>query len=175
MKPIYEQCVRVLKDGGLFSMWQSTLYFKNFWNWFGDNIHIYISCKNFVQLRNTPINYGYDPVIMFYKDGGKPLIPKDKRRSLDFFISNTSKYIRDKTALEKLHPCPRPLDVVVAIIDNFTIENGKILDPFMGSGTTGVACVKTKRNFTGIEIDAKYYAIAEKRIAITQQQLGLEI
>ena len=50
---------------------------------------------------------------------------------------------------------------------------GTILDPFMGSGTTGVACVQTGRNFIGIEIDADYYAIAEKRIAEAQMQPAL--
>jgi len=44
----------------------------------------------------------------------------------------------------------------------------------MGSGTTGVACVKTGRNFIGIEIDQDYYAIAEKRIAEAQMQPRLE-
>ena len=48
-----------------------------------------------------------------------------------------------------------------------------ILDPFMGSGTTGVACVQTGRNFIGIEIDPTYFAIAEKRIKEAQMQPAL--
>ena len=47
-------------------------------------------------------------------------------------------------------------------------EGATILDPFMGSGTTGVACVQTGRNFIGIEIDRNYYEIAEKRIKEAQ-------
>ena len=54
-------------------------------------------------------------------------------------------------------------------------KGGTVLDPFMGSGTTGVACVQTGRNFIGIEIDPNYYAIAEKRIKEAQMQLRLEI
>ena len=50
-----------------------------------------------------------------------------------------------------------------------------ILDPFMGSGTTGVACVQTGRNFIGIEIEPKYFEIAEKRIKDAQQQMRLPI
>ena len=50
-----------------------------------------------------------------------------------------------------------------------------ILDPFMGSGTTGVACVQTGRNFIGIEIEPKYYEIAEKRIAEAQLQMRMPI
>jgi tRNA G10 N-methylase Trm11 len=45
------------------------------------------------------------------------------------------------------------------------LSNGTILDPFCGSGTTGVACVQTGRRFIGIEIDEKYAAIARRRIA----------
>lgn len=46
-----------------------------------------------------------------------------------------------------------------------SLENHLILDPFMGSGTTGVACVRTGRRFIGIEIDPGYFEIARKRIA----------
>ena len=56
----------------------------------------------------------------------------------------------------------------------FTEDQNIILDPFMGSGTTGVACVKTGRNFIGIEIDEGYFKIAEKRIAEAQMQPRLE-
>lgn len=51
-----------------------------------------------------------------------------------------------------------------------------VFDPFMGSGTTGVACAQTGRNFIGCEIDAGYFAIAEQRIAEArlQPRLGLE-
>ena len=45
-----------------------------------------------------------------------------------------------------------------------TDENDTILDCFMGSGTTGVACVNTNRNFIGIELDDNYFKIAEERI-----------
>ena len=50
-----------------------------------------------------------------------------------------------------------------------------VLDPFMGSGTTGVACMQTGRRFIGIEIDPTYYAIAEKRIRQAESQLLLGI
>jgi site-specific DNA-methyltransferase (adenine-specific) len=56
-----------------------------------------------------------------------------------------------------------------------THEGDTILDPFMGSGTTGVACVQTGRNFIGCEIDPTYFAIAERRIKEAQEQLKLEL
>lgn len=72
------------------------------------------------------------------------------------------------------HPTPKPVGVMEWIIYQATEPGATILDPFMGSGTTGVACVKTDRNFIGIEIDPDYYAIAEKRIAEAQMQPILE-
>jgi site-specific DNA-methyltransferase (adenine-specific) len=71
------------------------------------------------------------------------------------------------------HPCPKPFKLLKWIVENFVDEGDTILDPFMGSGTTGVACVKTGRNFIGVEIDEGYYKIAERRIAEAQMQLPL--
>jgi DNA modification methylase len=59
------------------------------------------------------------------------------------------------------------------IIADFTNPGDTILDPFMGSGTTGVACVKTGRNFIGMELDKGYYDIAQRRIEQAQMQLPL--
>lgn len=62
------------------------------------------------------------------------------------------------------HPTIKPLNITEKIIRNSSKENNTILDPFMGSGTTGVACINTNRDFIGIELDKKYYKIAEERI-----------
>ena len=61
-----------------------------------------------------------------------------------------------------LHPCQKPDAVIVWATTLVTGET--ILDPFMGSGTTGVACVRTGRRFCGIEISPEYFAIAVRRI-----------
>ena len=58
----------------------------------------------------------------------------------------------------------------IELIDQFSRPNDTIFDPFMGSGTTGVACVQLGRNFIGCEIDPKYFAIAEKRIREAERQ-----
>jgi site-specific DNA-methyltransferase (adenine-specific) len=62
------------------------------------------------------------------------------------------------------HPCPKPLEWAEKQVSMFVCEGSTILDPFMGSGTTGVACVKTGRKFVGIELDKGYFDIAVKRI-----------
>lgn len=73
------------------------------------------------------------------------------------------------------HPTQKPLAIVRPFIERFTDEGQTILDPFMGSGTTGVACVQTGRNFIGIELDKGYFAISQRRIADAQAQLSLEL
>ena len=71
------------------------------------------------------------------------------------------------------HPCPKPLEWATQQISVLVPSIATILDPFMGSGTTGVACVRTGRNFIGCEIDPGYYAIAQKRIADEQAKTAL--
>ena len=62
------------------------------------------------------------------------------------------------------HPTIKPLDIIENLIINSSQENDTILDCFMGSGTTGVACIKLNRNFIGIELDENYFNIAKERI-----------
>lgn len=63
-----------------------------------------------------------------------------------------------------LHPTQKPISLIEFMIKTYTNENETILDNTMGSGSTGVACKNTNRNFIGIEKDDKYFEIAEKRI-----------
>jgi len=65
---------------------------------------------------------------------------------------------------ERLHPHEKPVELMERCI-NFLLGGQTILDPFMGSGTTGVAAVRAGRKFVGIEKDEGYFAIACKRIA----------
>ncbi len=74
-----------------------------------------------------------------------------------------------------LHPTQKPIALMKWCIEMFTQEGDTILDPFMGSGTTGVACVQTGRNFIGIEIDEGYFNIAKKRIEQAQMQIRMPI
>ena len=60
---------------------------------------------------------------------------------------------------------PLPIELMTRMIKNSTREGEVVLDCFMGSGTTGVACMNTKRRFIGIEIEEKFYMIAEQSIA----------
>lgn len=75
---------------------------------------------------------------------------------------NIFRFARTKNAL---HPTQKPVDLMEYLIGKFSDEGHTILDPFMGSGTTGVAAINTGRRFIGIERDQTYYTTAAGRIA----------
>jgi DNA modification methylase len=74
----------------------------------------------------------------------------------------------------RVHPTQKPVALLEYLIKTYTVENETVLDFTMGSGSTGVACANTNRQFIGIELDEKYFAIAEKRIneALAAKQSG---
>lgn len=67
--------------------------------------------------------------------------------------------------VDKEHPATFPLQLPLNCILLSTNKGDIVLDPFMGSGTTGIACVKTNRNFIGIELDETYFEISKKRLS----------
>lgn len=73
------------------------------------------------------------------------------------------KFKRD-TLKSNLHPTQKPVALLEQLIKTFTNENDTVLDNCMGSGSTGVACINTNRNFIGIELDENYYRIAKRRL-----------
>ena len=78
------------------------------------------------------------------------------------YKSNILKYKKDYNGY---HPTQKPILLLEDLIKTFSNENDLIVDLTMGSGSTGVACVNTNRNFIGIELDENYFKIAEQRIS----------
>lgn len=74
------------------------------------------------------------------------------------------------------HPTEKPVRLMTELVEDFTNPGDLILDPFMGSGTTGVACVRLGRRFIGIEINPVYFDIARRRISdeLKRPRLNLE-
>ena len=73
------------------------------------------------------------------------------------------------------HPCPKPIEWMLWAVNRASLFDELVLDPFMGSGTTGVACAKLGRKFIGIEIDPDYFEIACRRIEEAYRQPDLFI
>lgn len=97
------------------------------------------------------------------------------------FGGNTDRYPRTNIVFKSdkqtgyYHSTQKPVALMEYLIKTYTENNETVLDFTMGSGTTGVACVNTNRNFIGMELDDKYFEIAKARIneAITAKQLQL--
>ena len=112
---------------------------------------------------------------------GKPYIAISGRASTNYdtkwskeqlTINNGTRYPRDIQKFphdkEKLHPTQKPVALLEYLIKTYTTEGETVLDNCMGSGSTGVACVNTNRKFIGIELDQKYFEIAQNRLAQTK-------
>jgi DNA modification methylase len=93
--------------------------------------------------------------VLFY--GQQPQLAQGAR--LGTTITSTA------TAEKNGHPCPKPIEWMRWLVDLCSLPEETVFDPFMGSGTTGVACVEKGRPFVGIELDAGYFQIACERIA----------
>ena len=63
-----------------------------------------------------------------------------------------------------LHPTMKPLALMEWLVKTYTNEGDTVIDPFMGSGTTGLACARLNRKFIGIELEPEYYKMAIERI-----------
>jgi site-specific DNA-methyltransferase (adenine-specific) len=79
-------------------------------------------------------------------------------------------FSRDDAGIGSLHPTQKPVSLYEYLIRTYTNPDDTVLDICMGSGTTGVACVKTQRNFIGCELKPEYFEIAQRRIAEAQLQ-----
>jgi DNA modification methylase len=143
-------------------VWQSATNIRLLTKFFPREWRLFIAAKNFVQMRPTPMQWCYDPVLVWWTAGEKPWSAGTATR--DFHIANTAPVVASPDNLEKKHPCPRPLDQVQHIVTQWCRPESIVLDLFMGSGTTGVACIRTGRRFIGVEIEPKYCQIAVERM-----------
>lgn len=75
---------------------------------------------------------------------------------------------------QRLHPTQKPVALLEYLVKTYSNEGETVLDNCMGSGSTGVACVNTGRNFIGMEIDPGYFDIATKRINESQNLRKME-
>ena len=92
------------------------------------------------------------------------IIRKPKEEQWYKYPTNILNIKKDTKRNGKSHPTQKPIALMEYLIKTYTNENETVLDFTMGSGSTGVACVNTNRNFIGIEMDDKYFNIADQRI-----------
>ena len=139
----------------------------------------------------------YNPQFQEYKDSTKQRFKNDGRVNRSKQIENSTNQIQDglkgvesEVKLNRgkypesvqyfksvhtangtrLHPTQKPVKLLEYLIKTYSNENDTVLDFTMGSGSTGVACMNTNRNFIGIEIDTNYYEIANDRLNKANKQ-----
>lgn len=191
LNKLWEQYNRIIKDNGAIVLFSQMPFsaelvhsnlnlFKYEWIWQKEN------GTGFLNAKKMPLKI-HENIEIFYKKtptynpqmrkGFKPYACKQGRGSSSWnYNENFGGYVTENNGerypidviKEKrengLHPTQKPVALLEYLIKTYTNENETVLDNCMGSGSTGVACINTNRNFIGIELDEKYFEIAKKRI-----------
>ncbi len=167
---VLDELVRVMKGINIY-IWcnvrQIPMYIKYF--------NLQLKCKLEIVIWNKtnpmPL-YGNTYMndkeyCLYFRNGGycKPASYEDAKT---VYVSKSN--IEDKRLYE--HPTIKPLELIRKMIRNSSKENDVVLDCFLGSGTTVVACILEHRNYIGFEINKKYYDMSNKRINEAKKNLG---
>ena len=147
---------RVLKDTGHAYIMSNNKNLKNMLMEIenvGFNIY-----KTLIWAKNSPITN------MYYMDSHEYIIFCRKGKAKRINNCGTKSVLNVDNPRNKVHPTEKPVELMEVLITNSSQEGELVFDPFMGSGTTGVACLNTNRNFIGIELDETYFNIAKERI-----------
>lgn len=156
---LFNEFKRILKPDGhlyIFGCWQTGDKFKQ-------ELEKYFKIKNkIIWVKNNWTagdlfwTYGQSYEEIWYATNGRKKLNGKRDRDCLFYNRVAGK--------NQLHLNQKPVELIEFIINKSSIENDTVLDCFMGSGSTGVACLNTNRNFIGIELDEGYFNIAKKRI-----------
>lgn len=121
---------------------------------------------SWMSASNPVLRDLHEYILIFSKDRfDRPLKGKSTIARDDFLSSTTSIWnISPESAKRIGHPAPFPVSLVEKLINLYTFEYDVVLDPFMGSGSTAVAAIKTNRTFVGYETDAKYIELCYDRV-----------
>ena len=193
-KPMWEQLSRIIKPNGAILLFgsepfSSALRMSNIKNYKYDWVWEKSKATNFLNAKKQPLR-AKENILVFYKKQPtyNPQMTKGKSYNKGIRKKQTkddvygsfnqtevksegNRYPRDvlyfktaETEGKTFHKTQKPVKLMEYLIKTYTNENETVLDFTMGSGTTGVACVNTNRNFIGIELDETYFNIAEERI-----------
>lgn len=159
---ILEDFVRVLKKINIY-IWCNHKQIPQYLNFFVGKYDCKFDIIIWNKINPAPLfNNKYltdKEFCLYFRRGGycNPMTYEDAKT-----VFYQSLNVKDKKKFK--HPTIKPLNIIETLIKNSSKEKEIILDPFMGSGTTGEACKLLGRDFIGIELDEKYFKIAEQRI-----------
>ena len=159
---------RVLKDGSHFYIMTNHINLQNMLNICTENGFHFI--KSLIWNKGNKIMgqfymSQFEYILFFRKGKGKKI---NKCGTAD--ILNIPNKKTKGSDGKNLHDTEKPVELMKVLIENSSQENQIVLDPFMGSGTTAIACINTNRNYIGFEIDPDYYEAALERMRIHMQQ-----
>lgn len=163
MKRLVTEATRIT-DGGPCFVWQSPMYADRWHEFFPKGFRIVAACKIYPpRADGRPTCLSWDPVI-FWSRRSKVYheLPRD------WHVSDLTRYggYPDGSPV----PCPRPLEQVLYFCES--VRARSVLDPFLGSGTTGVAALLAGKTFVGVEQDKVYFDYACRRIERTWREIG---
>lgn len=139
--------------------------------------YIMINPRNLAELQTKAekVGFKFQQILIWQKNNATPnkyylnayemilMLRKGKAKNINHMGTKNILQINNIIGNKK-HPTEKPVELMEILIDNSTGGGQVVLDPFMGSGSTGVACKNLGRDFIGMEIDEKYFKIAEERI-----------
>ena len=149
-----------------------------------DGSHCYIMTNNtnLIEMLNTLTNVGFHFIKSLIWDKGNKIMGQYYMSQFEYIlflrkgkgikinncgtsdiISVPNKKTKDENN-KNLHDTEKPIELMKILIENSSKIGDIVLDPFMGIGSTGIACVETNRKFIGFEIDEKYFYISKERI-----------
>lgn len=165
-------------------------YASEFYRVLKDGSHCYIMTNhiNLIHILNTFTANGFHFIKSLIWDKGNKIMGQYYMSQFEYILffrkgkgikinncgtsdilSVPNKKLKDTNG-KNLHDTEKPVDLMKILIENSSAENELVLDPFMGIGSTGIACMNTNRNFIGIELDQKYFEIAKERIYKAQHE-----
>lgn len=159
LKKTFELCYEILKDTGAFYCFCNS----NQVDFFKQEIEKHFKFKNIlIWVKNNWTAgdlkgaYAKQTEFIIYAVKGRHIL--NGKRDVDVL------YFNRITGKKQLHQNQKPVRLIEYLIKKSSNEDDMVFDCFMGSGTTGVACMNTGRNFIGVELDKEYFKIAEERI-----------
>lgn len=161
-KDYFQDLYRILKKGSILYIMCNNKNLKDLLN-IGEQVGFKF-VKNIIWEKGNKIcgKYYmgcYEYIALFRKGKDRPI----NNCGTPDILKIPIKKLKD-TKGNNLHDTEKPVELMKMLIENSSNPGETILDPFMGIGTTGVACKQANRNFIGIELDEKYYNIAKERI-----------
>lgn len=192
-EPLWVQYWRVLKKNGAVVLTAAQPFtsalvmsqpkaFKYQWVWDKVNRptgHLNAKKQPLRQTEDVLVFYRSQPIYNPQMTDGEPYVATGSKKSGNYGAQKTTTTICDgkryprnllvipadeRGTVGRIHPTQKPVALMEYLILTYTNEGDVVLDNTMGSGTTGVACMNTGRKFIGMEQDAKYFEIAQKRI-----------